>query len=78
MSDSTQPGLKGITAQASTASTKEMSGARKKTGRSTPAGTTTSLKMYLAASATVCSRPKAPTTFGPRRSCTAAQIFRSP
>src|SRR5271155_929690 len=40
-------------------------------------GTITSLNMNLKASAKVCSMPKGPTTFGPLRICTAAQIFRS-
>ena len=74
----TQPSSKGITAQARIASTKDSIGARKNTGRSTPAGTTISLTTYFSASATDCSRPKGPTTFGPRRICTAAQILRSP
>ena len=78
MSASTQPCANGITAQASTASTKESIGARKNTALSAPAGTTISLTTYFSASATDCSRPKAPTTFGPRRICTAAQILRSP
>jgi hypothetical protein len=69
--------LNGITAQATMASTKDSSGARKYTGRSTPAGTTTSLTTYFSASATDCSSPKGPTTFGPRRICTAAQTLRS-
>ena len=42
-----------------------------------PAGMTTSLNRNLNASAKVCSRPKGPTTLGPRRICTAAQILRS-
>ena len=73
-----QPGLKGKTAQAKIASTKDNSGAKKNTGRSTPAGTTISLTTYFSASATVCSKPNGPTTLGPRRICTAAQILRSP
>ncbi len=77
MSDSTQPSLNGITDHAMTASTKEIIGARKKTKRSAPAGTTTSLTIYLMKSANDWSRPKAPTTFGPLRICTAAQTLRS-
>jgi hypothetical protein len=74
----TQVSLNGMTAQAIIASTKDVIGASMKTGRSAPAGITTSLTTYFSASATVCSSPKAPTTFGPRRIWTAAQIFRSP
>ena len=78
MSDRTHVSLNGITAQARIASTKLSIGARKNTGRSAPAGTTISLTTYFSASATDCSSPKAPTTFGPRRIWTAAQILRSP
>ena len=78
MSDRTQVSLNGITAQAIMARTKLVIGARMKTARSEPAGITTSLTTYFSASATVCNSPKTPTTFGPRRICTAAQILRSP
>ena len=44
---------------------------------SAPDGMTISLTMYLSKSAKLCSSPQGPTTFGPRRSCTAAQILRS-
>ena len=77
MSDRIQPSLKGITAQAIIAMTKEIIGARKKTPLSAPAGTTTSFTIYLRKSAKLCSRPKTPTTLGPRRIITAAQILRS-
>ncbi len=78
ISASTQVSLNGITAQAIIASTKLIIGASMNTVRSAPAGITISLTTYFSASATVCSRPKTPTTFGPRRICTAAQILRSP
>ena len=42
-----------------------------------PAGITGSLNTNLSMSAKDCSKPKGPTTFGPRLSCTAAQIFLS-
>ena len=63
----TQRSLNGITAQATMASTKDSIGARKKTNLSAPAGTTISLSTYFRKSAKLWSRPKAPTTFGPRR-----------
>ena len=77
MSEITQPSAKGITAQVITGRTKAIIGARKNTALSAPAGTTISLTMYFRKSAKLCSRPKAPTTFGPLRICTAAQILRS-
>ena len=78
MSAMTQPSAKGITAQATMASTRDSIGARKNTGRSTPAGMTISFSTYFSASATDCRMPQGPTTFGPRRICTAAQTLRSP
>src|SRR6188474_3988309 len=42
-----------------------------------PAGMTGSLKTNCNRSAKDCSKPQGPTTLGPRRICTAAQIFRS-
>ena len=77
MSEITQPGAQGITAQTITGSTKEIIGASKNTALSAPAGTTISLTMYFRKSAKLCSSPHGPTTFGPRRSCTAAQTLRS-
>ena len=77
MSEITQPGAQGITAQTITGSTKLTIGARKNTALSAPAGTTISLTMYFRKSAKLCSSPHGPTTFGPRRICTAAQILRS-
>src|SRR5205085_7913233 len=53
------------------------SGARKKITLLAPAGMITSLNRNFIASAMVCSRPKGPTTLGPRLICTAAQILRS-
>jgi len=77
MSEITQPSLNGITAQAISAMTSVTIGAIRNTARSAPAGKITSLTMYFRKSAKLCSRPKAPTTLGPRRIITAAQILRS-
>ena len=77
MSAITQPLLKGITAQAMKATITLTRGARKKITLLAPAGTITSLNRNFSASAMVCSRPNGPTTLGPRRICTAAQILRS-
>ncbi len=77
MSEITQPGAQGITAQTITGSTKEIIGARKKTVLSAPEGTMISLTMYFRKSAKLCNSPQGPTTFGPRRICTAAQTLRS-
>ena len=77
MSEITHPGAQGITAQTITGSTKETIGARKNTALSAPDGMTISLTMYFSMSAKHCKSPHGPTTFGPRRSCTAAQILRS-
>ena len=77
MSEITQPSFHGITAQVISDSTKVIIGARKNTVLSAPAGTTISLTMYFRKSAKLCRRPQGPTTFGPRRICTAAQILRS-
>ena len=41
------------------------------------AGITGSFRTNFSRSAKDCSSPQGPTTFGPRRSCTAAQILRS-
>ncbi len=78
MFEITQPGAQGITTQTIAGSTKLTIGARKNTALSAPAGTTISLTMYFRKSAKLCSSPQGPTTFGPRRICTAAQILRSP
>ncbi len=77
MSASTQPSLNGITAQATIASAKDISGAIRNTVRSAPAGITTSFTTNFRKSANDCSSPHGPTTFGPRRICTAAQTLRS-
>src|SRR5579872_4536501 len=77
MSATTQPLLKGITAQAMKATITLTSGATKKITLLAPDGTITSLSRNLTASAMVWSRPNGPTTLGPRRICTAAQILRS-
>src|SRR5476651_169418 len=73
----TQPELTGITAQAASASVQVTSGARRNTPLFAPAGMVGSLNTNLSRSANDCSRPHGPTTLGPRRICTAAQIFRS-
>jgi len=77
MSAMTQPSANGTTAQPAKASVAVTSGARMKITLFAPDGMMISLNMNLKASAMVWSRPKGPTTFGPRRSATAAQILRS-
>ena len=77
MSATTQPAATGMTAQADSASVVVTSGASRKTPLLAPDGTTGSLSTNLRRSAKDWSRPQGPTTFGPRRICTAAQIFRS-
>src|SRR5262245_48044512 len=69
--------LSGMTAQAASASTAATSGASRNTPLSAPAGIKGSLSTNFKRSANDCSRPNGPTTFGPRRSCTAAQTLRS-
>ena len=54
-----------------------ISGASRKMALSAPSGITGSFSTNLKKSAKDCSRPNGPTTFGPRRSCTPAQILRS-
>ena len=78
MSEITHPGAQGITAQTITGSTKEIIGASRNTVLSAPEGMTISLTMYFRKSAKDCNSPHGPTTFGPRRICTAAQTLRSP
>lgn len=73
----TQFALSGMTAQAASASVTETSGASRKIVLLAPAGMTGSLKTNFKRSAKDWNSPKGPTTLGPRRSCTAAQIFRS-
>jgi hypothetical protein len=77
MSATTQPSSSGTTAQAAKASVAETIGASRKITLFAAAGMIGSLNMNFMASAKVCRRPKAPTTLGPRRICTAAQILRS-
>ena len=77
MSAITQPALTGITAQAASASVQVTSGASRNTPLLAPAGMTSSLNTNFSRSAKDCSSPNGPTTFGPRRICTAAQILRS-
>ena len=69
--------LRGITAQAASASTEATSGASRNTPLSAPAGISGSLSTNFSRSANDCSRPNGPTTLGPRRSCTAAHTLRS-
>ena len=52
-------------------------GASRKMPLLAPAGMIGSLNTNFSRSAKDCSRPKGPTTFGPRRICTAAQTLRS-
>ena len=77
MSEITQLRLTGITAQAASASTQETSGASRNTPLLAPAGITGSFSTNFSRSANDWNRPHGPTTFGPRRICTAAQILRS-
>ena len=77
MSAITQPALTGITAQAASASTVETSGASRNTPLLAPAGMIGSLSANFSMSAKDWNRPQGPTTLGPRRICTAAQILRS-
>ena len=77
MSAITQPRLTGITAQAASASTQVTSGASRNTPLLAPAGIIGSLSTNLSRSAKDWNRPQGPTTLGPRRICTAAQILRS-
>ena len=59
------------------ASVQVTSGASKNTPLLAPAGMTGSLNTNFRRSAKDCKSPHGPTTFGPRRICTAAQILRS-
>ncbi len=77
MLETTTPASNGITAQATRLSTKVRMGATTKTTRLAPLGITVSLKSSLAPSASGCSSPNAPTTFGPFLSCAAASTLRS-
>ena len=77
MSDTTQPGASGTTAQAAKARTKLIRGARMKTTLSAPSGMTISFSTNFRKSAKDCSRPNGPTMLGPLRICTPAQILRS-
>ena len=77
MFETTHPGARGMTAQAPKARVKLIRGARRKTILSAPAGMTISLRMNFMRSAKDCQRPNGPTTLGPLRICTPAQILRS-
>ena len=77
MSAIAQPALSGMTAQAASARVHITSGASRNMPLLAEAGITGSLRTNFSRSAKLCSRPQGPTTFGPRRSCTAAQTLRS-
>ncbi len=77
MSATTQPSATGTTAKVASASVTATSGARRKTTLSEEAGMTGSFSTNFRRSAKDWNRPKGPTTLGPRRICTAAQILRS-
>ena len=77
MSEITQPGAKGMTAQATRLRRKVTMGAMMKTMRLAPAGMIVSLVISFSASAKGCSSPNGPTTLGPLRSCIAAMTLRS-
>ncbi len=66
-----------MTAQAISATVKVMIGAIRNRALLEAEGTIVSCRKTLRPSAKDCSRPKGPTTFGPRRSAIAAQILRS-
>jgi len=68
---------KGITAQAKTANKKVLIGANVKIKELAGLGTTVSLANNFIASAKACKEPYSPTTFGPRRLCTAPKNLRS-
>ena len=74
---STEKLLNGITAHAISATVKVMTGATRNSVRFAAAGMIVSCRKTLRPSAKLCSRPKGPTTLGPRRSAIAAQILRS-
>src|ERR1700726_1026662 len=77
MSEIPPPTSFGITAQAASAKTQLTSGASRNTPLLAPEGMIGSFSTNFKRSAKDCSRPHGPTTLGPRRICTAAQILRS-
>ena len=77
MSPTTQPSATGITAHIAIARMTPTSGASRNTPLLAPAGMIGSFRMNLRKSANGCSVPQGPTTFGPRRRCTAPQTLRS-
>ncbi len=77
MSARTQPSSNGITAHATSASTKVIIGEIRKTIGFAPDGITVSLRNSLIPSAKGCNRPSGPTTLGPLRSCIQPMILRS-
>ena len=54
-----------------------MTGANRKTGLSTPAGISPSLRAILTPSARLCNMPSGPTRLGPTRICIQAMTLRS-
>ncbi len=78
MSATTQPPEDtGITAHAAIAKVAIKNGANRNTLLLAVSGMTGSFSANFMKSAKLCHRPQGPTTFGPRRNCTAAQILRS-
>src|SRR5271154_6532248 len=77
MSEITQPRFIGITAQAASASTHDTSGASRNTPLLEPDGMIGSFTTNFSRSANDWNRPNGPTTLGPLRICTPAQILRS-
>ena len=77
ISDITQPGAKGITAQAAKLKTIVIIGAKRKTILLDPLGKIFSFVISFKASAKLCNNPKGPTTFGPFLNCINAKIFLS-
>ena len=77
MSATAQPSATGMTAHAEMASPAVTIGASRNSPLFALAGIMNSLNTNFRRSAKDCHRPNGPTTFGPRRICTAAQIFRS-
>ena len=67
----------GTTAQATTHRAAIASGAIRNTDLFAVSGITGSFSANFRKSAKLCKRPQGPTTFGPRRNCTAAQTLRS-
>ena len=69
MSLTARPGPKGTTAKPISMPAAMAVGAKVNTTRSEKGGTQSCLVNSFTTSATICSRPKGPTRFGPKRSC---------